>query len=182
MAQQIIRDEKGRIVEGAPQQTNKYGTAGAPSKYKPEYAAQMIAFFSKPPTHIKKKPFVTKQGLVLANEDGKPIKVPVEVTTELITYEDFALKLKVPFSTIKNWAHAKNEDGSPKHPDFLAAYQYCGSLQERLIAKNAMAGRYNGPFAQFYLKNKHKWVDKQEVEGNFNFGDHVGDKRNDYDL
>lgn len=31
MAKQIIRDKKGRIIEGAPQDTNKNGTAGRPS-------------------------------------------------------------------------------------------------------------------------------------------------------
>lgn len=44
---EIVRDSKGRIVKGVAQETNKYGTAGAPSKYEPKYCQMLIDHMSQ---------------------------------------------------------------------------------------------------------------------------------------
>jgi hypothetical protein len=126
-----------------------YRAMARPTKYQKKFCKELIAYFDVPLTYTMSKEKLTKSGEV--------ITIEVERVTDLPTFERFAHGIGVVVSTLWEWKEA--------HPEFSIAYARANALQEQLIAANAMAGRYVGPFAQFYLKNKHLYKDRQELTG-----------------
>jgi hypothetical protein len=121
--------------------------AGRPTKYQKKYCDEVVAYFDKPLTYIVE--------IIKRTKDGE-YKVAQERVTDLPTFERFAHELGVNHSTLRQWCK--------DYPDFSKAYDQAKDLQEQLIVANAMAGRYVGPFAQFYLKNKYSYSDRSEID------------------
>lgn len=118
-----------------------------PTKYKKKYCDELVAYFDKP---------LTETHDVKQSYRGQVFELPVEVTTPLPTFERFALDIGVTMSTMWEWKQV--------HPEFSNAYAKAQALQEQMIVGNAIMGRYVGPFAQFYLKNKYGYIDKQATD------------------
>lgn len=138
---------------------------GRPSIYKPEYAQEMIDYFSQP-THrtvIKK---MSKGGVTWDEEE--------QVANEIPTFEELAHKLGITRDTLHRWSTEVGEDGLLLHPEFSDAYKNARELQEKFIVANALNNRYNPAMSIFYLKNKHDYRDKQELDANITGGVEVG--------
>lgn len=118
-----------------------------PSKYKKLYCKSIIEFFDKPLTYTDEEKKYYK---------GQAYTVTRTLVTELPTFERFASSIGVTMSTMWEWKQA--------HDEFSNAYKQAQQLQEQMIVGNAMAGRYVGSFAQFYLKNKHQYVDQSQID------------------
>lgn len=165
MADKNIQDpETGRIIAGGPQHTNKFGTAGAPTKYDPAYAQMLIDFFTTEATKIVKEVVFLKNG----DRKERGIEVPVDFPTLI----DFAESIGVEVGTIANWAKAKYPPdfddktlaGKHKHPEFLRAYNRAKKLQENIWFKNSLRGFYNPQFAMFVGINIFNYKNKNETD------------------
>lgn len=123
---------------------------GRPTKYRPEYAQQMVDYF-------KSK----------LNAEGKPYERHVsafgvkEVPEMIPTFQGFAVSIDVDHDTLMNWRNATNEKGEPKYPEFFGAYKKCKAIQYDFLAQNAIRGNYNPAFSIFFAKNNLEMVDEQ---------------------
>ena len=116
-------------------QTTEKHPGGRPSKYKPEYCDQIIAFFSVAPNRKEVMEVSTSQGVSAkgGTSDFRKEKY-VLVPNDPPFFEDFATSIGVSDDTIVNWAK--------KYPEFLAAYNKSKFLQKRFLIINGLAGCY----------------------------------------
>lgn len=126
---------------------------GRPSAFKEEYADQLLEYFNK--EAFERKPLLDKEG----NEKGSEI-VPVKFPT----LARFAGIIGVTRDTLYEWATAKNENNSLKHPEFSYAYKKAKEYQEAILVEGALAGAYQANFSIFTAKNVLGWRDKVEQE------------------
>jgi hypothetical protein len=167
----------GRITKGVAQDTNKNGTAGRPTRYKAEYVAKMIAFFTDEPydrivigERIKEVETVNKDGKKTKTRDvSYQYKI---MPTKMAFFEAFARVIGVPYDTVEGWAHdtktEKTKEGAevqvPIHPDFSLAWKECKQLQKERMIHNGLAGITPPSSYIFTAKNLTDMRDKQEVE------------------
>lgn len=153
----------GRITKGVAQDTNKNGTAGAPTKYDPSICEQMLEFFSGDHNHkevIMEKVTPTKYGE--ATEKRYQI-----VPNDLPFFEAFARKIGVSYQTLRNWATEKEgdeKDAPLKHPEFFDAYNLCKQIQKEFLIHNGLAGAYPPASFIFVAKNITDMTDSQELK------------------
>jgi len=121
---------------------------GRPTKYKPEYCEQILAFFNIERTKIILEKFYYKNGDVKEKE--------VEVANELPTLQGFAISIGVTRDTLHKWIK--------KHKKFLYAYKEAKTLQEDFWLQNSIRGLYPGAFTIFAGKNMFGWRDKNETD------------------
>ena len=155
-APKIERDKKGKITKGVAQDTNKNGTAGRPTKYDPKYADELLEFFSIDPNYEKELDHYDKGEVKWTDYKKMANKLP--------TLIDFAKKIGVHDDTLEDWSKAKNEDNTPKHPEFVRAYARAKELQKWFIIENGLNGLYNPQFAIFVAKNITDMKDKVEAD------------------
>lgn len=155
-----IRDKKtGRLIKGVAQKTNKNGTAGKPTAYKPEYVEQMLEFFSKDA--------FTKRVIKSESTFGKNgSKTEYMVLPEdLPTFQGFAKKIGVTYFTLRTWAEDKLEDGETRvHPEFSDAYTRAQDMQHEMLVVLGLNGLYNPVFAKFIAQNYTEMRDKQAID------------------
>lgn len=117
-------------------------SVGRPSGYKPEYCQRLLDFFSLEVFFEKEKTIPTKDG---------PIVITTDEASEIPMFQDFCKEVGVHRDTLHEWRD--------KHPEFSDAYKKAKDLQEMIIAKNAIKGRYDKTFSIFMLKCNHGWND-----------------------
>lgn len=118
-------------------------TLGRPSKYKPEYAAQMTRWF------LEKRMKVSPNG---------------NVYRVLPTINKFSLSIGVPRETLWVWANKKRVDGELAYPEFHNAMKLAKQIEEDVLAENTYNGSYQSTFAQLMAKNMLGWRDKTDVD------------------
>lgn len=153
----IKRNEKGQIVKGAPQDTNKNGTAGAPTKYKDEFADELVAYFDIEPferTMVEEEHKVSSKGATMDKIKWK------NIANKLPTFEKFAYKKGVSYQTLLNWA-GTDEGGNLVHPEFFEAYNTAKFLQKDFIIQNGLQGHYPPAAFIFVAKNV---TDMQDIQ------------------
>lgn len=132
---------------------------GRPSAYKPEYAEQMIAFFTKDE--------FTKRVVKAESTFGKNgHKTEYQMLPEnLPTFQGFAKGIGVSYMTLRNWAEEKLEDGeSHKHPEFFEAYARAQDMQHEMLVTLGLNGMYNPLFARFIAQNYTELREKQAID------------------
>lgn len=87
------------------------------------------------------------------------------ITNTFPTLSRFASKIGVTRDTLYEWAHGRNTDGTPKHPDFSYAYARAKDLQDALLTEGGMMGVYEPRFASLAAKNVIGWKDQVETTG-----------------
>ena len=135
--------------------------------YKPEYAKQLIDFFSIEP---KRKELVAKS-IAKDKKTGAETFTKDEwkyVPNELPTLTRFAKKIGVSYSALHNWINKGLED-DPKYIDFKYAYLHAKELYKQFLISNGLEGLYNGAFAIFVAKNTTDMKDKVDTEVTINF-------------
>lgn len=135
---EIVRDDKGKIVSGIAQDTNKNGTAGRPCKLctnKEEYQKIIDDFYGK----------CRKAG------EGKLV---------MPWFEELALDLDCDDETVKIWA-TKENDGSLEHPEFSATYSKINTLQKLRLSQRLL-GRYNPTGAIKLLEWNHNKISSEK--------------------
>ena len=142
---QIVRDAKGRIIKGVAQDTNKNGTAGAPTKYKPEYCQKIIEFMQSDGKEIY-KPFSVKDEGIVDHHIGYLPRF----------FEEFATEIGVDVGTVLDWCK--------RHPDFSQAYKVAKDIQLTRFVGGMMSGVYIPSATIFTLKNMFRWTDREAVE------------------
>ncbi len=153
---QLERDPKtGRITKGVAQETNKNGTAGRPTKYDPSLCEKMIKFFSVE----KKKRELIKESIVKGKYGENISREWKYFANDTPFFQKFAREVKIDYSTLFDWAHAKVKDRVGKrtdellHPDFADAYNICKQLQYEFLVDNGLQGLYPPASFIFVAKN-----------------------------
>lgn len=122
---------------------------GRPSKYKPEYCDEIIAFFSGPRTEQRVKSITTgKNDYEKTEYETVPCEVPF--------FSAFARKIGVSEDALLDWCS--------KHKEFGGAYNTAKKLQQEFLAYNGLAGNYPPASFIFVAKNLTPWRDKNEME------------------
>lgn len=132
--------------------SEKKNRGGRPTKYKPEYADQLVKFFDREPYEYEmvtdddgnEVPATTRSGSVII----KPCRFP--------TFERFAYSIGVHRETLRNWC-VDNEE-------FFVAYKKAEMLQKDILIQNGLMGGYEKTFAIFTAKNVTDMHDKQHLE------------------
>lgn len=130
---------------------------GQPSKYKTEFAQQIVEYFSV-------EPFREIETADKTNVNFIPNKFP--------TFARFSANIMVSQKTMHNWYNAIfPEDYEDKelalthcNPEWREAYDIAKSLQEANLTEGGMTGAYNSSFANKAAVNLCQWRDKQEIE------------------
>lgn len=155
------RDKKsGRIKSGVAQDTNKNGTAGAPTKYDKKFIAKLIDYFSG-----EKYERVVMEMETRHTKQGKTEKVKYRyVAKDLPHLEAFARSIGVNYSTLYNWAHEKDKNGVIKRPEFLEAYNTAKELQKEFLIENGLKGHYPPASFIFVAKNITDMRDTKDIK------------------
>lgn len=122
---------------------------GRPTAYRPEFCEMMVAFFDIP----------LEREVVVDVKDGQggTIKETRIVVNSFPTFARFAARIGVSRESLRNWANAKNLDGTPVKPEFFGAYARARDLQESLLIEGGMSGVYNYKFAILAARNILGW-------------------------
>jgi hypothetical protein len=109
--------------------------AGAPTKYKPEYCQEIVAFFDKEPTTQEK----AETGLVI-----------------FPTFERFAANINVHISTLEEWVKVYEE--------FSLSYKKCKEMQKAFLIQAGLNGLYAPAAFCFVAKNCTDMRDQTDVK------------------
>ena len=158
----------GRFLVGIPQNTNRNGTAGRPTKYDVKYCQMMIDFFNiKPFEDVN----VSEEIDITEKPDGtkrtKAKRQMKRMAAELPTFEKFAFDNNVTVDTLWRWANettdVMSEIAPLKHPEFSEAYMHCKSLQKYFLIQNGLQGTYPSAAFIFVAQNATDMVDAKTV-------------------
>jgi len=185
---EYTQDKKGGIIVTQPvyKPARDYNLRGRPTKYKEEYADQLLDYFSaftqeiyvdREYYDIKGKSREDTINRTPVDEDGYKRHLVRKETHKLIsskfpTIERFAFMLNVSRVTLHEWANAVYDEkykivkdrGKLKYPKFSYAQGVsCIHLHPQEI-EWAMDWTFNSQFAIFLAKNRFGYKDKTEVE------------------
>lgn len=147
-----VKELYGNILVSRRISELRQSQGGCPTKYRPEYCDQLIAFFDKSAfeTIIIKNDEGNET--VATNKQGKPILKPCALPTK----EGFAFSIGVHSETLINWAKKFNQ--------FFEAIKKAENLQKNILIQNGLIGNYEKTFAIFVAKNVTDMKDQQIVE------------------
>ncbi len=109
---------------------------GRPSRYRREFAQQLVDYFSAPAQRVARKIEKYPDGALKSS-------APVALTTPFPTFEAFAAAIGVARSTLYAW--------ETDHPTFAEACRRAREQQIRFIVENGLNGNYSTSFAQYLL-------------------------------
>lgn len=129
---------------------------GRPTKYKPEYCEQIIAFFDIEPYEEREIPHYKGKG------DKKEVCWTdyKRMANKLPTLRNFAKMIGVCVATVYNWVDKEN--GSYRQ-EFLDAFTCAQEIRKWFIIENGLNSCYNPLFAKFVAINVTDMRDKQEL-------------------
>jgi hypothetical protein len=128
---------------------NGKNDTGKPTKYRPKYCKEIIAYFDREPYIIVDK--------TVTYANGASKEITEKEPTDLPLFGKFAHKVGVTHDTLIDWTKS--------YPEFGEAYKRAKQLQEHILITNGLAGGYAPAFAIFTAKNILGWRDKHEVVG-----------------
>lgn len=140
---------------------------GRPTKFKEQYAQDLLSYFDTAP-YIEKTKQVVSYGAV--------IEIAFNEANDFPTIAGFAISIGVHRDTLLEWSNAKDEKGDLKYPEFSGAYKQAIQFQERYLVVNGLKGLVNSPFAIFTAKNVLGWRDKQPGEEDKVIVNNINDK------
>lgn len=130
--------------------------AGRPSKYKSQYAKNLIKFFDVEPFEDMALPHYFNDAKHRVKwKDHK------RVANKLPTLRDFAKSVKVPISTIYDWL---NKDHASFHKGFSDAFTCAREIRQDFLTQNALQGLYPPLTFKFVAVNLTDMRDTQEHE------------------
>lgn len=128
---------------------------GSGSRYLPKYCHLLIAYFER-----AAKAKTRKLAPVVVQQTGKTgyLKREVrQICAELPTIEGFAVSIKIPSTTVRNWAR--------DHEEFGVAYARAKDIQRQLLVDRGLTRQYDPQAFQFVAKNITDMRDTQVLAG-----------------
>lgn len=142
------KEKQGRNKSGQFTKGNNFAKGhGGASKYKKEYAAKLIEYFSKPPTRVEYVKYYDSDGKVKREE-------PVVLGADYPTFAGFATTIGVTSRTLENWR--------ANYAGFAEACERAEDIAHNILIVNGLAGNYNGNFAKFIASNQFDMAEKSE--------------------
>lgn len=124
-----------------------------PTKYKPEYCKEIIAYFRDFET-FDEIPVEESQ-----SEDGKTTTKMKRVPAAPPSITKFATKIGVSRETLHEWKRT--------HKEFSDAFKQAKQIYEDVITDGAVLGMYNAYFTALIMKNRFDWKEKGEQTHKF---------------
>jgi hypothetical protein len=113
---------------------------GRPTKYKPEFCQQLIAYFDIEPW---------------TETDGK------RQANRLPTLNNFSKMIGVGISTVYDWI---DKDHASHQPKFSDAFQRALDCRKDFLVENGLQGLHNAAYAKFVAVNLTDMRDKAEYD------------------
>lgn len=79
-----------------------------------------------------------------------------------VWFRAFALDRGYHHDYMAKWARRTHKDGTPRHPEFAAAWRQAQAVQEYRLIQGGLLSQYNPACVIFTLKNHHGWRDVRE--------------------
>ncbi len=131
---------------------------GRPTKWHPQYIAEIIAFFEVP----KNKKYVKSERITRkSNGTEQTFREYAYIAEDLPTLDKFARKIGVNGDTLVEWA---KEENKKKYPGFYVAYKTAKVLQKEFLIDNALKGLYPPTTFIFVAKNITDMKDHVETD------------------
>lgn len=121
------------------------------SRYKPEYAQEMLEYFYS--AQLTENIVIEEKKL----KDGSIVKKYKEVGCNCPLFEVFARRIGVSASLLSKWAI------HPDRPEFKEAYEKCLDVQRVILIQNGLSGLFNPIFMRLAAVNMMRWRDAKEV-------------------
>lgn len=125
---------------------------GRPTKYKLEYAKQLIDYFDKRSEWWYFEEYVIEEHVGKNWELKEKIWLRVK---PLPTMVSFAVNIGIDETTLINWCTAKDNNWKLKYPEFFKSYKYWLSIQKTWLNELGATWHYNSNIVKFLLQNDH---------------------------
>jgi hypothetical protein len=123
---------------------------GRPTKYKPEYCQDIVAFFDIEPYNEVIEITTYKDGTTKENKKF--------IACDLPTFEGFCKKIKIHIDSLYEWQKI--------YKDFSVSMRQCRALQKSILITNSLKGLYQSNYAIFVTSNLTKFRQKKDITGN----------------
>lgn len=138
----------GRYAAGIDENGEQNPKLRRTCKYEPRFAQMLIDYYNEPLYDEYRDSF------------GKIYRMARPVPSKI----GFARRIGVWFDTVQNWAEMKNEDGTPRFPEFTAAWNLVEQYDKQNIADASLSGTHNGNFGKFLLSAKYGMKEQKAEE------------------
>lgn len=129
---------------------------GSGTKYEAKYCDEIVAYFEK----LAAEEVRELSPVTIDQEGDKSSYQKTEVRricAELPTIEGFAVSIKIPSGTIKQWAR--------DHEEFADAYARAKDIQRQLLVDRGLTRQYDPQAFAFVAKNITDMRDTQVIAG-----------------
>lgn len=141
----------------AKKKTESKNKAGQPTKYKPAFCEEIVAFFDVEPWESQRIEYYGDEGEITKTEQGK------RQYKRMPTLEGFAKAIGVCISTVDNWT---NKEHASFQQEFLGAYNKALTYRKNWLIDVGLSGLAPANSFKFVAVNCTDMRDKQETVHN----------------
>jgi hypothetical protein len=127
---------------------------GRPSTFRPEYSAMLVEYFAG------YEPYREHE---VRDRDGNLMRILL-VPNRPPSLARFAASIGVHRELLRDWAYAKNEDGTFRNPEFHRSYLMAKTTLEALLFEGGVTGAYQSNMTKFALMNLLGWKESGQEE------------------
>ncbi len=163
--QKISKKDKKPSTSEVNKNLKKHNLVWRPTKYKKQYAYEMIEWFTKRAEDLYYDRVKKSKSFSSDKWESKEVEYVI-FAKDVPTFEEYAEKIQISDHTLSDWTLVKYPDWSLKHPEFLHSYTRCKQIQRRFLLINWLNWTFQSNIAQFLLINHYPnlYKDKKELD------------------